>query len=63
MLDAFIIEELRRREEQERDGAREQPRLELPLGEHVPLQSPRHDDEDEIGGSERGERGVVVIDL
>ena len=54
MLDAFIIEEIRRRE-QERDDRR--PRLELPLNDH-PTQR-------QIDRSEREEtpqRGVVIID-
>ena len=59
MLDAFIIEELRRREERERSQA-EQPRMELPLEEHRErLPSPR--DEDKSDGNI--ERGVVIIDF
>jgi hypothetical protein len=59
MLDAFIIEELRRREERER-GQAEQPRMELPLEERRErLPSPREDEK-----SERNpERGVVIIDF
>jgi hypothetical protein len=54
MLDAFIIEEIRKRE-QERDGQR--PRLELPLPEPEAHQRRR-----EERGEEQPERGVVIID-
>lgn len=60
MLDAFIIEELRRREEQERVRS-ERPRLELPLYNDHREQSKPADDEDADGSAP--ERGVVVIDL
>jgi hypothetical protein len=55
MLDAFIIEEIRKRE-QERENQR--PRLELPIPEPSPhrQQNDRRDEED------RPERGVVIID-
>jgi hypothetical protein len=54
MLPPFIIEQIRRREEQER-GRHEQPRLELPVDRPAPRtpQAPE----------EPGERGVVIIDL
>jgi hypothetical protein len=56
MLDAFIIEEIRKRE-QERDGQR--PRLELPIPEpSTHRQNERPDREEE----DRPERGVVIID-
>jgi hypothetical protein len=55
MLDAFIIEEIRRRErEQEQRRDRDRPRQELPLPQRTPAS-----DEDE-GGTD--ERGVVIID-
>ena len=58
MLDAFIIEELRRREEQERSHT-EQPRLELPLEERRERpQRPREDDVTEMGVK----RGVIIIE-
>lgn len=59
MLDAFIIEELRRREEEER-GRSEQPRLELPLEDRRERpQRPRDEDRNEINV----ERGVVIIEF
>ncbi len=59
MLDAFIIEELRRREDLER-GHAEQPRMELPLDESRPRIP--HTREDKEPGS-TPERGVIVIDF
>jgi hypothetical protein len=58
MLDSFIIEELRRREE-ERRRELERPRLELPLH---PERDPRAEDRDR-DRDEESSRGVVVIDL
>jgi hypothetical protein len=62
MLDSFIIEELRRREEQERNRAEaERPVLRLPIDEH---DSPSSDEsEEDSGGDKEGKRGVVIIDL
>ncbi len=54
MLPPFIIEQIRRREEQER-ARYEQPRLEVPMD--PPLPRPPHVREDP------GERGVIIIDL
>jgi hypothetical protein len=54
MLPPFIIEQIRQREEQER-ARYEQPRLELPVDRPAP-HAP-HAPED------KGERGVVIIDL
>ncbi len=54
MLDAFIIEEIRRRE-QERENDR--PRVDLPLPEPTPQrQNDRRDDD------QAPQRGVVIID-
>jgi len=57
MLDAYVIEEIKRRERgKERD---ERPSLDLPLPApgHAPeRERPRDDDEHE------GDRGVVIID-
>ena len=55
MLPPFIIEQIRRREEQER-ARHEQPYLELPLDR--PMPRPQQPPADDVG-----ERGVVVIDL
>jgi len=60
MLDSFIIEELKRREERERNRARQdRPRLELPVDDRqLPRQPAKSDDEED-----KPRRGVVVIDL
>ena len=54
MLPPFIIEQIRRREQQER-ARYEQPRLEIPVDRPSP-RAPQAPDES-------GERGVVIIDL
>jgi hypothetical protein len=57
MLDAYIIDELKRREQREQeDEQRPRPVLELPLddGRDEPV---REDDED------APERGVIIIDM
>ena len=56
MLDAFIIEEIRKRE-QERDSQR--PRLDLPLPEPRPQ---RQNDTGEQQEDDAPQRGVVIID-
>jgi hypothetical protein len=67
MLPPFIIEQIRRREEQER-ARHEQPRIELPL-DRTPEGSGRHGGVDRPAPrtppapEEPGERGVVIIDL
>ena len=57
MLDPWIIDEIRRREDQRR---REQDacQIELPLYEELLEESPQHKDQ-----HEEPKRGVVVIDL
>ena len=57
MLPPFIIEQIRRREEEER-VRHEQPRIELPLQLPVP-RAPHAPQAPE----ERGDRGVTIIDL
>jgi hypothetical protein len=57
MLPPFIIEQIRRREEQER-ARHEQPRLEIPVDRPAP-RAPVAPQLPEEGG----ERGVIVIDL
>jgi hypothetical protein len=54
MLPPFIIEQIRRREEQER-ARHEQPRLEIPVDRPAPRAPLAPDD--------KGERGVIIIDL
>ena len=64
MLDAFIIEELRRREEAEKRKS-ERPRLELPLHNpagyayNEPASKPRDEDDEE---APKGDRGVIIIE-
>jgi len=55
MLDPWIIEEIRRREEERRNE--QDRRLELPL------EPPRYRDSPTTVVPEENERGVVVIDL
>jgi hypothetical protein len=55
VLPPFIIDQIRRREEEERRRHEfEQPRLELPEEAKRPIPEPREDD---------AERGVVILDL
>jgi hypothetical protein len=55
MLDAFIIEELKRREEERRRD--ERPALRIPLDEEAPPET----DED-IGPEEEDDGSVIIID-
>ncbi len=58
MLDAFVIEEIRRRERER--GRDDRPVVELPIP--VP-HDPAHSDERDGGGApEQPDRGVVIID-
>jgi len=62
MLDAFIIEQLRKREERERNQAEHQNRLDLalPAPFEAPSQEPRKQrNEDEAPQ----ERGVIVVEF
>jgi hypothetical protein len=54
MLPPFIIEQIRRREDQERTR-HEQPRVEIPVERPVPRAPQAPEDS--------GDRGVVIIDL
>jgi hypothetical protein len=58
MLPPFIIDQIRRREEEER-LQHEQPRLELPVDAY---RSPRHQDRKDRE-EEEPERGVIILDL
>lgn len=58
MLPPFIIEQIRRREEQER-ARHEQPHLEIPAEQP----RPRKPSVPAGPSEEAGQRGVVVIDL
>jgi hypothetical protein len=55
VLPPYIIEEIRRRE-QEQQRRYEQPRIELPLPPALPNQRHNRDESDK-------DRGVVIIDL
>ncbi len=58
MLDAFIIEELRRRERERQQRERERPALE------IPRQHPDEEEDDRRSEKrDQPQRGVVVIDL
>ncbi|MDQ2647519.1 MAG: hypothetical protein M3020_27205 [Myxococcota bacterium] len=56
MLPPFIIEQIRRREEERCRREAEQPRLELPLDVYHPVEPKREE-------REPSERGVVILDL
>lgn len=60
MLPPFIIDQIRRREEEELRRRDEQPRLELPVDAFPPKRKRDHDEESEEEG---GERGVIILDL
>jgi hypothetical protein len=55
MLPPFIIEQIRRREEEQERARHEQPQLEIPAQRPVPRTPPPTE--------EQGERGVIIIDL
>ena len=57
MLPPFIIEQIRRREEQERKQY-EQPQLELPISPSPPHPPAKRREE-----PEGGQRGVVILEL
>jgi hypothetical protein len=59
MLPPFIIEQIRRREEQER-ARQEQPQLEVEVPAGVP---PARPSSTPPAPEDKGERGVVIIDL
>jgi vacuolar-type H+-ATPase subunit F/Vma7 len=54
MLDAFIIERIRQRQDRQRESAQVPLRIEVPVPEHEP---PRRDEKKD------DERGVVIIDF
>jgi hypothetical protein len=58
MLPPFIIDQIRRREEDvQRRQELDRPRLELPLDVYHPAPEPKPNEED------ASERGVVILDL
>ncbi len=56
MLDAFVIEEIKRREREH--GREDRPTVELPL----PPPGPAHSDEGNGNGDSTPDHGVVIID-
>ncbi len=54
MLDAFVIEEIKRRE-RDKGGRDDRPAVELPVPAPAPSRPPEDDEE-------RPDRGVVIID-
>lgn len=60
MLPPFIIDQIRRREEEARRRIeRDQPRVELPVDAYRPAPQPHRDDEER----DDPDRGVVILDL
>ena len=60
MLDPWIIEEIRRREEEERQNREQRPVVE------IPLEMPKYSDEQDDGsGGEQPppDRGVAIVDF
>ncbi|MCD6498331.1 MAG: hypothetical protein J7M25_08565 [Deltaproteobacteria bacterium] len=55
MLDAWVIEQIKRREAEEQEH-REQPQIERPL-------DPMPESEDDREGDEDPKRGVVIVDF
>jgi hypothetical protein len=55
MLPPFIIEQIRRREEEQERARHEQPQLEIPVDRRPPRTPP--------AGEDQADRGVVIIDL
>ena len=59
MLPPFIIEQIRKREEEaRRSRQQDQPRLDIPLDIHRPA-LPRESDEE----TDSPDRGIVIVDL
>jgi hypothetical protein len=62
MLPPFIIDQIRRREEEERLRDEQQPRLELPIDAFPPKPRPAAEGE-ESDDPDSPERGVIILDL
>jgi hypothetical protein len=61
MLPPFIIEQIRQREEKERErreSGHDQPRLEIPVDRYPPRRPPPSDVEDDDPN-----RGVIILEL
>ncbi len=61
MLDAFIIEKIKR--EQEQRAPHRRPQLEIPSRREPPRQPSGWDDDDRTERDKSPERGVVIIEL
>jgi hypothetical protein len=62
MLPPFIIDQIRRREDEERRRIeRDRPRVELPVDAYRPAPQPKRDDEEDE--QDDPNRGVVILDL
>ncbi len=60
MLPPFIIDQIRRREDEERRRIeRDRPRVELPVDAYRPAPQPQRGDDEQ----DDPERGVIIIDL
>ena len=59
MLEPWIIEQIRRREEEERRH-QERPRLDLPLRDDW---KPERDEDENDEDREKSDRGVLIIDI
>jgi hypothetical protein len=59
MLDAYVIEEIKRRDREQRRDDR--PVIELPIPQ--PVSGPDHSDHDDDRDPGDRDRGVVIIDL
>ncbi len=55
MLDAYVIEEIKRRDREK--GRDDRPVVELPVPPPAPSRPPEHQDD-----GDEGDRGVVIID-
>jgi hypothetical protein len=63
VLEPWIIEQIRRREEEER-RKHEQPRLEIPLrDDRWKRDRPEEEEDDENKDRDGNNRGVVIIDI
>ena len=58
MLPPFIIEQIRKREEEERARYDEQPQLDLPIPRPMAPMAPRREERDD-----EPNRGVIILEL
>ena len=62
MLEPWIIEQIRRREEEAR-RRNERPRLEIPIRDERWKPDPERDEKEEDQDDDKPERGVVIIEM